>query len=182
MGLSGKIRIQIRPPRFIWRVIARRAASICLAVKRPRPTALRPYSPKLTLAPRAAMPLLRPFCCLRYFVLAGCCIVHSWLYWLLCRLCGGFLRTSVRLSGSFLLTSFPIRSGLCPSRLPARRTPRFRFSRAGRHLRCRCPRTRLLPSTYHSTFEYPDLDSGHAIGCLGLRDSVIEIGPQCMKG
>src|SRR5207247_4983807 len=72
------IRIQIRPPRLMWRVIARRAASICRAVKRPRVVALRPYSPKLTLAPTVATPLLRPFCSLRYFLLAGCSILHSW--------------------------------------------------------------------------------------------------------
>src|ERR1700737_688875 len=78
IGFSGKMRIQIRPPRLMWRVIARRAASIWRAVNRPRPTAFRPYSPKLTLAPTAATPLLRPFCSLRYFLLAGCSIFHSW--------------------------------------------------------------------------------------------------------
>src|ERR1051325_1891147 len=62
----------------MWRVIARRAPSICRAVSRPRSTALRPYSPKLTLAPRVATPLLRPFCSLRYFLLAGCSMFHSW--------------------------------------------------------------------------------------------------------
>src|SRR5437867_282336 len=76
-GLSGKIRIQIRPPRLMWRVIARRAASIWRAVSRPRPIAFRPYSPKLTLAPTVATPLLRPFCSLRYFLLAGCNIFYS---------------------------------------------------------------------------------------------------------
>src|SRR5512144_2450662 len=78
IGLSGKMRIQTRPPRLIWRVIARRAASIWRAVSRPRPTALRPYSPKLTLLPTVATPLLRPFCSLRYFLLAGCSILRSW--------------------------------------------------------------------------------------------------------
>src|SRR4030066_2452438 len=78
IGLSGKIRIQIRPPRLMWRVIARRAASIWRAVKRPRPTAFRPKSPKLTLAPRVARPVLRPFCSLRNFLLAGCSMFHSW--------------------------------------------------------------------------------------------------------
>src|SRR2546430_1749830 len=62
------------------RVIARRAASIWRAVRRRRPTAFSPYSPKLTLAPTVATPLLRPFCSLRYFRLAGCNIFHSrWL-------------------------------------------------------------------------------------------------------
>src|SRR5206468_9638243 len=71
------MRIQMRPPRLIWRVMARRAASIWRAVSRPRPTAFRPYSPKLTLAPTVATPLLRPFCSLRYFLLAGCSILYS---------------------------------------------------------------------------------------------------------
>src|SRR6202521_1385726 len=57
--------------------MARRAASICRAVSRPRPTAFSPYSPKLTLAPRVATPVLRPFCSLRYFLLAGCSMFDS---------------------------------------------------------------------------------------------------------
>src|SRR5579859_7501754 len=77
IGLSGKMRIQIRPPRLIWRVMARRAASIWRAVRRPRPTAFRPNSPKLTFAPRVATPVLRPFCSFRYFLLAGCSILCS---------------------------------------------------------------------------------------------------------
>src|SRR4051812_21636508 len=88
MGLSGKMRIQTRPPRLMWRVIARRAASIWRAVRRPRPMAFRPYSPKETLAPRVAMPLLRPFCSLRYFLLAGCSISHPWFP-------GGFLVAAI---------------------------------------------------------------------------------------
>src|SRR6516164_1622216 len=76
-GLSGKMRIQIRPPRLMCRVMARRAASICRAVRRPRPTALRPYSPKLTLLPTVATPLLRPFCSLRYLRLVGCSMLRS---------------------------------------------------------------------------------------------------------
>src|SRR6188474_1011616 len=84
IGLSGKMRIQMRPPRLMWRVIARRAASIWRAVRRPRAMALSPYSPKETLAPRVATPLLRPFCSLRYFLLAGCSMFHPWFP-------GGFL-------------------------------------------------------------------------------------------
>src|SRR3954470_24986871 len=89
IGLSGKMRIQTRPPRLMWRVIARRAASIWRAVRRPRPIAFRPYSPKETFAPRVAIPLLRPFCSLRYFLLAGCSISHPWFP-------GGFLVASIR--------------------------------------------------------------------------------------
>src|SRR3954471_9268901 len=92
IGLSGKIRIQMRPPRLMWRVIARRAASICRAVRRPRPIAFRPYSPKLTLLPTVATPLLRPFCSLRYFLLAGCSILRSWSWSRTARALGCFGR------------------------------------------------------------------------------------------
>src|SRR3990172_6981151 len=80
IGWSGNIRIQIRPPRLMWRDMARRAASIWRAVRRPRTVAFRPNSPKDTLLPRVAMPRLRPFCCLRYFVLAGCSILLSYCF------------------------------------------------------------------------------------------------------
>src|SRR5258708_5684108 len=74
IGLSGNTRIQMRPPRLVWRDIARRAASSWGAVRRPRVVALRPGSPEETLLPRGATPVLRAFCCLRYLVLAGCSI------------------------------------------------------------------------------------------------------------
>src|SRR5512135_3341716 len=66
--------------------MARRAASIWRAVRRPRPTAFRPNSPKLTLLPRVATPVLRPFCSLRYFLLAGCSMFCSRLSYFLFRL------------------------------------------------------------------------------------------------
>ena len=51
MGLSGKSRIQIFPPRLMWRVMARRAASIWRAVMRPRPVAFKGIFAKAHLAP-----------------------------------------------------------------------------------------------------------------------------------
>src|SRR3954465_2686751 len=77
IGLSGNTRIQIRPPRLMWRDMARRAASSCRAVRRPRVVAFRPYSPNETLLPRVATPVLRPFCCFLYLVRAGCSIAYS---------------------------------------------------------------------------------------------------------
>ena len=41
-GTSGKMRIQTRPARFIWRVMARRAASISRALRRSGSSAFRP--------------------------------------------------------------------------------------------------------------------------------------------
>src|SRR5512142_1009105 len=77
--------------------MARRAASIWRAVRRPRPTALRPNSPKLTLLPRVATPVLRPFCSLRYFLLAGCSMFCPRLSYFL-------FRFSYNWSSNFLLT------------------------------------------------------------------------------
>ncbi len=56
-GLSGKMRIQTLPSRFIMRVSVTRAASICRWVIQPGSRAFRPKSPKATL--RAAGGLAR---------------------------------------------------------------------------------------------------------------------------
>src|SRR5262249_8995407 len=50
-GTSGNTRIQTRPARFMWRVSARRAASIWRAVTRSGSIAFRPYWPKATVVP-----------------------------------------------------------------------------------------------------------------------------------
>src|SRR5688572_403686 len=128
IGLSGKMRIQMRPPRLMWRVMARRAASIWRAVRRPRSRAFRPYSPKETLAPRVATPLLRPFCSLRYFLLAGCSISHPWF------------------PGGFLLGDF-------------RRRRRGRLALAQRF-----------------AFEHEHLHADRAVGGLGFREAVLDVG------
>src|SRR5215469_3933328 len=71
-GTSGNTRIQILPPRFTKRVMARRAASISRAVRRPRAMAFKPNSPNATVLPFCARPRLRPLCCLRNLVRLGC--------------------------------------------------------------------------------------------------------------
>src|SRR5690242_7170767 len=131
IGLSGKMRIQTRPPRLMWRVIARRAASIWRAVRRPRAVALSPNSPKETLAPRVATPLLRPFCSLRYFLLAGCSMSHS------------------RFPGGFLLA--------------------LDFRRGG---------GRLLALAEGLALEDEDLHADGAVGRLGFREAVFDVGAQ----
>src|SRR5271166_1538351 len=55
-GTSGYIRIQTRPARFMWRVSARRAASICRAVTRSGSIAFSPNSPKFRANPPFALP------------------------------------------------------------------------------------------------------------------------------
>src|SRR5579862_9103176 len=71
-GTSGNTRIHTRPARFMWRVMARRAASIWRAVRRSGSIALRPNWPKLSVAPLVAAPLIRPLCALRNLVRIGC--------------------------------------------------------------------------------------------------------------
>src|SRR5579864_7073428 len=71
-GTSGNTRIQTRPARFMWRVMARRAASIWRAVRRSGSIAFRPKAPKSRLKPPLAAPLMRPLKALRYLVRLGC--------------------------------------------------------------------------------------------------------------
>src|SRR5215469_12241868 len=56
----------------MWRVSARRAASIWRAVTRSGSIALRPYWPKASVAPEVATPWMRPLCALRNFMRIGC--------------------------------------------------------------------------------------------------------------
>src|SRR5215471_5754622 len=71
-GTSGNTRIQTRPARFMWRVMARRAASIWRAVRRSGSIAFRPYWPNDNVAPEVAVPWIRPLCAFRNFVFLGC--------------------------------------------------------------------------------------------------------------
>ena len=63
--------------RFMWRVSARRAASIWRAVRRSGSIALRPKWPKESVAPEVAAPLIRPLCALRNLVRDGCSMARS---------------------------------------------------------------------------------------------------------
>src|SRR5688572_29134429 len=70
-GLSGKMRIQILPPRLTERVMARRAASICRLVIHAGSWVARPYSPKATVWPPLARPDMRPRITLRCLTRLG---------------------------------------------------------------------------------------------------------------
>src|SRR5450631_2819817 len=70
-GLSGKMRIQILPPRLTERVIARRAASIWRLVIQAGSVVARPNSPKATDVPPLAWPDMRPRWTLRCLTLLG---------------------------------------------------------------------------------------------------------------
>src|SRR5438105_15861272 len=69
--LSGKIRIQSLPLRFILRVSATRAASICVFVIHARSSVYSPNSPKLIRKLREAVPLRLPRWDFRYFTRLG---------------------------------------------------------------------------------------------------------------
>src|SRR5207248_10846867 len=69
--LSGKIRIQSLPLRFMLRVSATRAASICVLVIHARSSVCKPNSPKLIRKLREAVPLRLPRWDFRYFTRLG---------------------------------------------------------------------------------------------------------------
>src|SRR5262249_28582524 len=74
------MRIQTRPARFMWRVRARRAASIWRAVTRSGSSALSPNWPKASSTPEVAIPLMRPLCALRNLVRIGCSMAFRLSY------------------------------------------------------------------------------------------------------
>src|SRR4029079_6742998 len=76
-GTAGKTRIQTRPARFMWRVSARRAASIWRAVTRSGSIAFSPYWPNDNVAPEVAVPWMRPLCAFRNFVFLGCIMAYA---------------------------------------------------------------------------------------------------------
>src|SRR5882762_6794566 len=76
-GTSGNTRIQTRPARFMWRVMARRAASIWRAVRRSGSVAFRPNWPNANVAPEVATPWIRPLCAFRNFVFLGCIMAYA---------------------------------------------------------------------------------------------------------
>src|ERR1700719_2062590 len=69
--LSGKIRIHSLPLRFMLRVNATRAASICVFVIHARSSVCNPNSPKLIRRLREAVPLRLPRWDFRYFTRLG---------------------------------------------------------------------------------------------------------------
>src|ERR1041385_2926843 len=71
MGLSGKIRMKMRPSPWRKCVAATRPASICWALSQPFCMLWRPYSPKTTKLPRVASPRILPLCCFRCLTLLG---------------------------------------------------------------------------------------------------------------
>src|SRR6478672_13646393 len=76
-GTSGNTRIQTRPARFMLRVSARRAASICRAVIRSGSIALSPNWPNASVAALVAIPWMRPLCALRNLVRIGCSMADA---------------------------------------------------------------------------------------------------------
>src|SRR5256885_15995636 len=69
--LSGKMRIQSLPLRFMLRVNATRAASICMFVGHARSSVCRPNSPKSIRRLREAVPLRLPPWDFAYFLRLG---------------------------------------------------------------------------------------------------------------
>src|SRR5947208_11356784 len=96
------MRIHTRPARFMYRVSARRAASIWRAVTRSGSSALSPNWPKASSTPEVAMPLIRPLCALRNLVRIGCSMTFRLLFTFRAESSGRVTRSS-RLAFSELL-------------------------------------------------------------------------------
>src|SRR5574343_1029151 len=138
--------------------MARRAASIWRAVRRPRPIALRPHSPKETFVPRVAKPSLRPLCSLRNLRRLGCNMLSTCLSYALGR------RVTVCLldSAGTRLVAFRLTRSAAGTTLVSRRL----FS------------SRLLVTIEQVTLVNPDLDTDYAVGRQRLGSCVVDVSAQ----
>src|SRR5574343_146639 len=138
--------------------MARRAASIWRAVRRPRPIALRPHSPKETFVPRVARPSLRPLCSLRNLRRLGCNMLSTCLSYAALR---SFAVSLLDGAGTRLVT-FGLARG-------ATRTTLFG---------CRLFGHRLGVTIEHVALVNPDLDTDDAVGGQRFGSCVVDIGAQ----
>src|SRR5574343_149825 len=138
--------------------MARRAASIWRAVRRPRPMALRPHSPKETFVPRVARPSLRPLCSLRNLRRLGCNMLSTYLSSALGRVSTLYLlhRAGTRLV-AFGLTRIATRTAIICRRL---------FNR------------RLLVTIKQVTLVDPDLNTNDAVRGQSFRGCIVDISTQ----
>src|ERR1700678_2841965 len=155
-GTSGKMRIHTRPARFMWRVSARRAASIWRAVTRSGSNAFRPNSPKFKANPPFATPRIRPLKAFRNLVFLGCIMVVDF------HLSLGRVATVTALAVAL-------------TRLAART---MRRSRVGlRHLLVL--RHRIVLENF--ALEDPDFDPASAICRMRSGDAVVDVGAKRMQ-
>src|SRR5207302_840450 len=105
--LSGKIRIHSLPFRFMLRVKATRAASICVFVIQARSRVCNPNSPKSIRKLREAVPLRLPRWDLRYFTLFGINGIKNFPYLKIAdRRCSRFAKRSAHASHRDAATVF----------------------------------------------------------------------------
>src|SRR3984957_19101350 len=150
-GTSGKMRIQTRPARFMWRVSARRAASIWRAVTRSGSNAFRPNSPKFRAKPPLATPRIRPLKAFRNLVFLGCIMV---------------LDLHLSLGRVATVTALPV----ALARLAARTMRRSGVGLG--HLLVL--RHRIVFENF--ALEDPDFDAASAVGGMRGRNAVVDVG------
>ena len=137
----------------MWRVIARRAASIWRAVTRSGSSAFRPNSPKFSAKPPLATPWMRPLKALRNLVFFGCIMV-------------------VDLQRLLTAASRPrARDRARAARGADGASPEWSASASALVLRHRIVLEDLA-------LEDPDLDAARAVGGVRGGDAVVDVGAQ----
>src|SRR5213082_54636 len=157
--LSGKIRIHNLPLRFMLRVNATRAASICVFVIHARSSVCKPNSPKLIRKLREAVPLRLPRWDFRYFTRLGINGIKIGLR--LAQLVEGVVVVVVRLRSALRLVLLPsYRSSIShrsfhkPCSLPQTRNR----SRCAMCAAALCPRD----TTPNAKFRHHSIDPSNA--------------------
>src|SRR6267154_2313257 len=169
IGLSGKTRIQILPPRLIKRVIAIRPASICLLLIQAGSSVFNPNSPNDKLDPRWAFPVIRPRCCFRYLTFLG---INMTIY---LQKAGSIFHTS-QTQLSSLSISVPVVSAVSVRSAAARTWTRLR---SGARSICRLlHRSNTATVTHDVSAIDPDFYADFTESRVGFGKSVIDIGSQ----
>src|SRR4029078_6603373 len=164
IGLSGKTRTQILPPRLVNRVIATRAASIWRSVSQRRSTCFSPELPNDTSDPLQALPAIRPRCCFRYLTFFGINI----------GLVPGQFPTSQFPTPKTPNSSLRLVFGSCEV---AELSPRPAGGAARRAIVLFAADARRQPLTLVE----PHLDADRAVGGERLREAVVDVGAQRLQ-
>src|SRR3990167_299280 len=165
---------------------------------RPRSVALRPNSPKDTLAPRVATPVFRPFCSLRYLRRAGC----SMLFYSLGGAGAGRGHLAHALGSRLAVRTQFGRTGFGRGGIAARTTVGTRARAGTTTVRARATGAAGTRTTARAaiivlglglgsagrvtaaqvvTPIHPDLDADDAVGGFGFREAVVDVGTQGVK-
>src|SRR5580704_15771605 len=138
--------------------MATRLASICRSVIQPGSSTFSPKSPKASVDPRHALPVMRPRCCLRYFTFFG-------------------INIKVSVETLFVTSRYIPCRARCAGRDVASNVSTNLTSESASHRRLRL----AFLGRQDFPFVDPAFHSDHSIGGARLGEAVVDVGAQGMQ-